>query len=138
MVKRWSSKPLWRVRISLSAFNKYFGPLVKRLRHRPFTAVTRVRVPYGSLTINVNGYFISIAQLVEHFADNGEVFGSSPNRNIGNERLQDVRVSLIKCKDCSCKTIGATLELDGLGIHRTNHGVDSQASILSLLCTHDI
>ena len=25
-----------------------FGPLVKRLRHRPFTAVTRVRVPYGS------------------------------------------------------------------------------------------
>ena len=25
------------------------GPLVKRLRHRPFTAVTRVRVPYGSL-----------------------------------------------------------------------------------------
>ena len=27
----------------------YYGPLVKRLRHRPFTAVTRVRVPYGSL-----------------------------------------------------------------------------------------
>jgi hypothetical protein len=26
----------------------YFGPLVKRLRHRPFTAVTGVRVPYGS------------------------------------------------------------------------------------------
>src|SRR5699024_2750166 len=26
-----------------------YGPLVKRLRHRPFTAVTRVRVPYGSL-----------------------------------------------------------------------------------------
>ena len=24
------------------------GPLVKRLRHRPFTAVTRVRIPYGS------------------------------------------------------------------------------------------
>jgi hypothetical protein len=24
------------------------GPLVKRLRHRPFTAVTRVRFPYGS------------------------------------------------------------------------------------------
>ena len=23
----------------------YIGPLVKRLRHRPFTAVTRVRVP---------------------------------------------------------------------------------------------
>src|SRR5699024_391255 len=28
-----------------------FGPLVKRLRHRPFTAVTRVRVPYGSLIL---------------------------------------------------------------------------------------
>ena len=25
-----------------------FGPLVKWLRHRPFTAVTRVRVSYGS------------------------------------------------------------------------------------------
>ena len=24
------------------------GPMVKRLRHRPFTAVTRVRVPFGS------------------------------------------------------------------------------------------
>ena len=24
------------------------GPLVKWLRHRPFTAVTRVRIPYGS------------------------------------------------------------------------------------------
>ena len=26
----------------------FFGPLVKWLRHRPFTAVTRVRIPYGS------------------------------------------------------------------------------------------
>ena len=26
----------------------FFGPLVKWLRHRPFTAVTWVRVPYGS------------------------------------------------------------------------------------------
>ena len=25
-----------------------FGPMVKRLRHRPFTAVTRVRFPVGS------------------------------------------------------------------------------------------
>src|SRR5699024_7016475 len=25
-----------------------YGPLVKWLRHRPFTAVTRVRIPYGS------------------------------------------------------------------------------------------
>ena len=28
------------------------GPLVKWLRHRPFTAVTRVRIPYGSLQFN--------------------------------------------------------------------------------------
>ena len=28
-----------------------YGPLVKRSRHRPFTAVTRVRFSYGSLTI---------------------------------------------------------------------------------------
>lgn len=76
--------------------------------------------------------------MVEHSADNGEVCGSSPHRNIGNERLQDVRVSLIKCKDCSCKTIGATLELDGLGIHLQNQGVDSQTSLLSLLCTQDM
>ncbi len=34
---------------SLSAIHIYFrGPLVKWLRHRPFTAVTRVRIPYGS------------------------------------------------------------------------------------------
>ncbi len=26
------------------------GPVVKRLRHRPFTAVTRVRFPHGSPT----------------------------------------------------------------------------------------
>ena len=28
--------------------NSRYGPLVKRLRHRPFTAVTWVRFPYGS------------------------------------------------------------------------------------------
>ncbi len=26
----------------------FYGPVVKRLRHRPFTAVTRVRFPSGS------------------------------------------------------------------------------------------
>ena len=30
--------------------NSRYGPLVKRLRHRPFTAVTWVRFPYGSPT----------------------------------------------------------------------------------------
>ena len=32
---------------SLADINNY-GPLVKRLRHGPFTAVTWVRFPYGS------------------------------------------------------------------------------------------
>ncbi len=32
----------------LSATLNTSGPLVKWLRHRPFTAVTRVRIPYGS------------------------------------------------------------------------------------------
>ena len=27
----------------------FYGPLVKWLRHRPFTAVTWVQIPYGSL-----------------------------------------------------------------------------------------
>ena len=28
--------------------HQFLGPMVKRLRHRPFTAVTRVRIPVGS------------------------------------------------------------------------------------------
>ena len=43
----------WMLVLSIqSQFNSFqtYGPLVKRLRHRPFTAVTRVRFPYGSLT----------------------------------------------------------------------------------------
>ena len=31
-----------------SNFRYHFGPLVKRSRHRPFTAVTGVRFPHGS------------------------------------------------------------------------------------------
>ena len=41
------------------------GPLVKRLRHRPFTAVTRVRVPYGSFILIVTFLFGGLAQLGE-------------------------------------------------------------------------
>ena len=37
------------------------GPLVKRLRHRPFTAVTRVRISLGSF---VSQAFGPLAQLV--------------------------------------------------------------------------
>ena len=46
------------------------GSMVKRLRHRPFTAVTRVRVPYGS----PHG---GIAQLVERSPHTREVTDSS-------------------------------------------------------------
>ena len=49
----------------------HFGPLVKRLRHRPFTAVTRVQISYGSP-------YGSIAQLGEHLPYKQRVIGSSP------------------------------------------------------------
>ena len=35
--------------------NFRYGPLVKRLRHRPFTAVTRVRFSYGSKKASLEG-----------------------------------------------------------------------------------
>ena len=38
-----------------SMFNEYsndWGPMVKRLRHRPFTAVSRVQIPVGSPFLN--------------------------------------------------------------------------------------
>ncbi|CAN2254573.1 hypothetical protein STZ1_40358 [Bacillus subtilis] len=46
--------------------------MVKRLRHRPFTAVTRVRIPYGSP-------FGGLAQLGEHLPYKQRVGGSSPS-----------------------------------------------------------
>ena len=49
-----------------------YGPLVKRASHRPFTAVTGVRFPYGS---PIPG---TIAQLGEHLPYKQGVTGSSP------------------------------------------------------------
>ena len=46
------------------------GSMVKRLRHRPFTAVTRVRFPLESYGI--------LAQLGEHLPYKQRVIGSSP------------------------------------------------------------
>ena len=54
------------------------GPLVKRLRHRPFTAVTRVRVPYGSFILIVTFLFGGLAQLGEHLPYKQGVTGSIP------------------------------------------------------------
>ena len=37
--------------LQASSFKREYGSVVKRLRHRPFTAVTRVRFPSESLNI---------------------------------------------------------------------------------------
>ena len=37
------SSPTWGVDVSIEANEIVYGSVVKRLRHRPFTAVTRVR-----------------------------------------------------------------------------------------------
>ena len=58
------------------------GPLVKRLRHRPFTAVTRVRVPYGSFILIVTFLFGGLAQLGEHLPYKQGVSGSIPLTSI--------------------------------------------------------
>ena len=55
----------------------YYGPVVKRLRHRPFTAVTRVRFSSGSLD-NIFSFFADVAQLAEQLICNQQVEGSSP------------------------------------------------------------
>ena len=49
-----------------------YGPVVKRLRHRPFTAVTRVRFPSESFR------YADVAQLAEQLICNQQVIGSSP------------------------------------------------------------
>ena len=77
----WGSPP---VRVGRCQASPYFGaillfsfacgPLVKRLRHRPFTAVTRVRIPYGSPF-----YCGGLAQLGEHLPYKQRVGGSSPS-----------------------------------------------------------
>ena len=47
--------------------------MVKRLRHRPFTAVARVRFPSESLE-----KYADVAQLAEQLICNQQVIGSSP------------------------------------------------------------
>ena len=64
--------------------------MVKRLRHRPFTAVTGVQIPLESffciyfaaghlysLCIS-NNYIADVAQLAEQLICNQQVIGSSP------------------------------------------------------------
>ncbi|KRM95989.1 hypothetical protein FC19_GL001473 [Liquorilactobacillus aquaticus DSM 21051] len=47
--------------------------MVKWLRHRPFTAVTWVQIPYGSWKLKAG-----LAQLVEHRYRKPRVTGSNP------------------------------------------------------------
>ena len=53
------------------------GSVVKRLRHRPFTAVTRVRFPSESFR------YADVAQLAEQLICNQQVIGSSPIIGLG-------------------------------------------------------
>ena len=57
--------------LQVSSFKREYGSVVKRLRHRPFTAVTRVRFPSESFNADV-------AQLAEQLICNQQVIGSSP------------------------------------------------------------
>ena len=50
------------------------GSMVKRLRHRPFTAVTGVQIPLESLRNSC----ADVAQLAEQLICNQQVNGSSP------------------------------------------------------------
>ena len=54
-----------------------YGPVVKRLRHRPFTAVTRVRISLGSFELRFT-HHADVAQLAEQLICNQQVIGSSP------------------------------------------------------------
>ena len=51
------------------------GSMVKRLRHRPFTAVTGVQIPLESFALKANA---DVAQLAEQLICNQQVIGSSP------------------------------------------------------------
>ena len=52
-----------------------YGSLVKRLRHRPFTAVTGVQIPLESFFLIK---YADVAQLAEQLICNQQVIGSSP------------------------------------------------------------
>ena len=66
------SSPTWGVDVSIEANEIVYGSVVKRLRHRPFTAVTRVRFSSESLFLD--------SSAVEHPAVNRRVVGSNPTR----------------------------------------------------------
>ena len=78
---RFESSRRYQTRKHRKMLSGFYGPLVKWLRHRPFTAVTRVRVSYGS------PQFGGLAQLVRAPASHagGHWFESSSlHQTLGN------------------------------------------------------
>ena len=63
--------------------NCFYGPMVKRLRHRPFTAVTGVRFPLGS-SAQTNHFVWPDGQAVKTPPFHGSNGGSIPPRVIKN------------------------------------------------------
>ena len=72
------------------------GSMVKRLRHRPFTAVTRVRFPLESskytqlITNQLREELADVAQLAEQLICNQQVIGSSPIIGFKTSRVLDL------------------------------------------------
>ena len=54
------------------------GPLVKWLRHRPFTAVTWVQIPYGSLPEGKTEYLVHWSSGLSRLPVTEEIAGSNP------------------------------------------------------------
>ena len=69
-----------------------YGSMVKRLRHRPFTAVTGVQIPLESF--QQNSICADVAQLAEQLICNQQVIGSSPI--IGFLRDLDLQLSWLE------------------------------------------
>ena len=71
--------------------------MVKRLRHRPFTAVTGVQIPLESLkqiSVLISKFiYADMAQLAEQLICNQQVIGSSPIVGLFGPLAQLVRAT---------------------------------------------
>ena len=86
---------------------KTHGPLVKRLRHRPFTAVTWVRFPYGSPIAKGTSSDVPFA-----------IGGPYPNRRSGADLAPQVQIqphgfAFAGAESASLLASGATREYSG-------------------------
>ena len=69
--------------------------MVKRLRHRPFTAVTRVRISLGSFELRFT-HHADVAQLAEQLICNQQVIGSSPIIGFYCKTVNNVRDYIVR------------------------------------------